>query len=909
MEHPVPDISIVTAVYDVARYLPDFFDSLERQQGVDLSRVEIVAVDDGSTDDSLAVLHRYAADFAAHGILPMTVLTQANAGQGAARNHGMEHATGTWLTFTDPDDTLEPDYLAHVLRFVTDHPDTEMVATHRVFHDDATGAISDTHMLRRMFEPGDRLVDLDHTPDHFHGSAPAAFVRRDRLHTSGVRFDHRVRPNFEDGHFCTKYLLACDRPLVGFLRSAVYYYRKRSDGTSTLQNATLRPERYTHVPRYGYLDVLTAGAHRTARHGGTDGGTDGGTVPEWVQSYVLYEISWYFSAEDSPGGSATAATGEVAEQFLDLLAQIGALLDEDVVRSFRLRWLNPVWRQILLHGLSGEPWHSTTAVADVYDPEQQLLRVVHRFTGPEPTVEYLCDGTVTTPVHTKLRRHVYFDRTLLWERISWLPTPGSTVRLRLDGRPVEFRRWWAGALPTTLELDETLRRPTRPGQETRKGGAVRGVAVAAARRAAQSFAHSGPANRRFHDAWVLMDRIHDADDSGEHLFTWLRENRPDINAWFTVEAGTPDHDRLTAGPYADRVVAHGSRTWELLMLDCVHLVSSHVDVPVQRPPQIMKLLGTDVVPWRFTFLQHGVIKDDLSRWLNPKTIDVFVTSTAAEHASIAGDRTPYVLGTREVRLTGLPRFDRLRAAALSVRDDERDLLLVAPTWRQWLLPPLRAGSQRRTVRDDFLETEYARSWRALITSPELARVAADHGLRVGLLPHPNMTQALPLLGLPPHVELLSFEGGDAQRLFARAAVLVTDYSSMAFNAAYVDRPVVYFQFDAEAVMAGGHVGRAGYFRYERDGFGPVTQTVDRTVAEVHDIVARGCTPAPDYARRIEETFVLRDGRCCERVTAAIEALTRPSRGPSALPPAQRSASDLPYVGLPEAEQIREAHPA
>ncbi|WP_143447550.1 glycosyltransferase, partial [Kineosporia sp. R_H_3] len=93
MEHPVPDISIVTAVYDVARYLPDFFASLERQQGVDLSRVEIVAVDDGSTDDSLEVLHRYAADFEAHGILPMTVLTQANAGQGAARNHGMEHAT------------------------------------------------------------------------------------------------------------------------------------------------------------------------------------------------------------------------------------------------------------------------------------------------------------------------------------------------------------------------------------------------------------------------------------------------------------------------------------------------------------------------------------------------------------------------------------------------------------------------------------------------------------------------------------------------------------------------------------------------------------------------------------------------------------------------------------------------
>ncbi len=47
-----------------------------------------------------------------------------------------------------------------------------------------------------------------------------------------------------------------------------------------------------------------------------------------------------------------------------------------------------------------------------------------------------------------------------------------------------------------------------------------------------------------------------------------------------------------------RVVAHGSPEWEVLMLHCRHLVSSHIDVPVHRPPQILRLLGTTVPPWR-----------------------------------------------------------------------------------------------------------------------------------------------------------------------------------------------------------------------------------------------------------------------------------------------------------------------
>jgi CDP-glycerol glycerophosphotransferase (TagB/SpsB family) len=127
------------------------------------------------------------------------------------------------------------------------------------------------------------------------------------------------------------------------------------------------------------------------------------------------------------------------------------------------------------------------------------------------------------------------------------------------------------------------------------------------------------------------------------------------------------------------------------------------------------------------------------------------------------------------------------------------------------------------------------------------------------------------MDLPTDIEVLSYDVEDVQQHFARAAVVVTDYSSTAFNAAYIDRPVVYFQFDADKVLGGAHVGRQGYFRYDRDGFGPVTETVDAAEQAIDEIVRAGRSPAPEYQRRIDETFPRRDGRCSKRVTEAILA--------------------------------------
>ncbi|MET1008316.1 MAG: CDP-glycerol glycerophosphotransferase family protein [Propionibacteriaceae bacterium] len=856
--------SIITAVYNVSQYLGDFIAAIDAQT-FPLDRFEVIAVNDGSTDSSLSMLEEWAAR--RPGLV--TIITKENGGQSTARNRGLDVARGEWVTFTDPDDVIESDYLAEVDAFLLANPQTQLLGTNRIMLNDSTGVLTDNHPLRMHFRSGNRLRNIDELPKYFHGTAPAAFFKLATLNSEGLRFDPQVRPNFEDGHLCCRYLLAGATAAVGFVSTARYHYRKRGDLSSTLQTSLTNPDRYTNVLRYGYLALLKASSERT------------GQAPEWLQNYVLYELSWYFSSQDTHTGGMTAAKGAVSDEFHELLAEITTYLGDDVIAGFDIRPLKRVWKEILLHSYRDESWHNPYVVIVDVDHTQGLVKLSYNYTGEPPREEILGNGKPMRPKHAKIHDISYHGRTLLYERIAWVPL--RVLRMRLNGQFVDLRASAPGFPVHTRQIGELRRMYRKPkplGAPKPKRRSQASATPAIATRSATEppklsfedklvarLAGTPAVRRMYGGAWVLMDRIHDSDDSAERLFRYLRARRRGINAWFVVEEGTPDWNRLKAEGYL-RVVAHGSFRWKLLMANCEHLISSHADVPVMAPPAILAFTKPR---WHFTFLQHGVIKDDLSEWLNRKKIDLFITSTQGEYDSIAGDHTPYTFTSKETKLTGLPRFDRLREKGQQFGPQQRDLVLIAPTWRNWLVPSLAVGTQKRTIKAaDFLATDYAKKWMAVLRSPELARAAEERGLTIGFLPHPNVQSVLDELEVPPHVKAFTYYDNDVQELFARSALFVTDYSSIAFNAAYIDRPSVYFQFDSELVLNGGHVGRRGYFDYERDGFGPVTYDVDSAVRAMVDGIAHGPQPTPDYQQRIDATFPLRDGKCCERVTREIQ---------------------------------------
>jgi glycosyltransferase involved in cell wall biosynthesis len=278
-----PRFTIITAVYDVEPYLPEFIASVEAQR-VPPEELEVVAVDDGSTDGSLDIL----VDWARRSRYRVKVFTKPNGGQGAARNLGLEHATGEWVTFPDADDRLDANYLRVVDRFARKHPDLEIMAGKPIIHLESEGLLQDSHPRRGQYAGGTR-ADMTVEPNVFLGSAAPAFYLLDRIRSTNALRPARAQLRGRPLPCST----CCRRPAPGRPRGdALYLYRKRAAQSSTLQRSLRDARRYMMVLELGYLDVLD---RAKALHG---------AVPEWLQHVLIYELYWYLNEETKISSNA-----------------------------------------------------------------------------------------------------------------------------------------------------------------------------------------------------------------------------------------------------------------------------------------------------------------------------------------------------------------------------------------------------------------------------------------------------------------------------------------------------------------------------------------------------------------------------------------------------------------------------
>jgi glycosyltransferase involved in cell wall biosynthesis/CDP-glycerol glycerophosphotransferase (TagB/SpsB family) len=883
-----PLISVVIAAYDVERYLPTLFRSFERQT-YPIGDLQIVFVDDGSTDGTGSLVDAWAElrD-------NVSVIHQENAWTATARNVGMQHATGAWITFIDADDEFDDRYFEEVAKFITLHgSDTvALLAAHLLVVDD-DGNASDSHPSRKRFEKGSRIVDMRLDPIVQTG-VNAAFMKRDLIVAADVRFDPRVRPTFEDAHFVARYMIRNGLHRIGLMASAKYRYRERGDGSSTMQTSHADARKYTDVLRYGHLGLL-----QEARASGR--------VDRWIANTVLYDLVGYFRRERAIRSPSALAPTETFDQFHALAGQILREVGEEAVRSFDLLPVEFAVRRAMIVGYDREADRPSTVNLARVDEDHQLVQLQYWFTGSIPQETLSVDGVLVGAVHETVQDFVFYGRPLVRRRVLWIPR-GFVTEMHLDGQQVVFAR---GEVPNhyatltrrqlepqilgqrrrlvdPLEIELTNRQRawralraqlvTTRGKMTRRGLTQAFAPVLARRNSARD---------RFRDAWVFIDRDTDANDNAEHAYRYVMKHRTDINAFFVLNRDSKDWDRLRREGF--RMVAFRSLEWVQLMLHAEHVASSHIADFVTKPLP-SRVFGEP--RFHFTFLQHGVINYDLSRWLNSKRPDLFVVSTPQEKEAIAG-HGQWIFSDHEVVLTGLPRFDALLEKSQAMQDSERDLILVMPTWRHYLVGAQVAGSGAWERDDRFMQSRFAKEYTALMSSPELRALAKRTGKRLALMPHPLLRPYLTDFELPDDVEILDFAVDGVQDVLARSAAFVTDFSSLAFDAAFIDVPVVYFHFDLREFFGGSHSGRRGYFDYDDDGFGEVTGSVAEVERAIERIALAGFRPSDGFRERARRTFVTRDGRNSERVIQMMEWLTggdRPAE-PEAQPTAAGHSSE------------------
>ena len=136
------------------------------------------------------------------------------------------------------------------------------------------------------------------------------------------------------------------------------------------------------------------------------------------------------------------------------------------------------------------------------------------------------------------------------------------------------------------------------------------------------------------------------------------------------------------------------------------------------------------------------------------------------------------------------------------------------------------------------------------------------------MPHPNTITKIDLFDHNEKVKFFSIND-EYRDVYAQSNLVLTDYSSAAFDFAYLRKPIVYTQFDKEKFFDGTHVCVQGYFDYERDGFGEVTYDLDSTVETLIDYMKNDCKLKDKYRERIDSFFAFNDQNNCERITKKI----------------------------------------
>lgn len=209
-------VSIIIPVYNVEKYLARCLDSVCSQTERD---IEIICVNDGSTDSSAAILDDYASEDSR-----IRILSQPNGGQSVARNTGLDAATGDWVMFVDSDDFIPPYAVEGFLKVAAESGASVVVSS-----DYAVDGLPDarTELKWRVCKPAlDNLVGRR----KIQSSVWNKFYRRDTI--GSRRFIEGIY--FEDWPFVTE--LFGDLPSFALVDTPMYVYCKNVDAFSTVRS-------------------------------------------------------------------------------------------------------------------------------------------------------------------------------------------------------------------------------------------------------------------------------------------------------------------------------------------------------------------------------------------------------------------------------------------------------------------------------------------------------------------------------------------------------------------------------------------------------------------------------------------------------------------------------------------------
>lgn len=354
-----------------------------------------------------------------------------------------------------------------------------------------------------------------------------------------------------------------------------------------------------------------------------------------------------------------------------------------------------------------------------------------------------------------------------------------------------------------------------------------------------------------HKIYLISERGDEARDNAYHLFVYYRTHHPELEVYYAIRKGSPDREKIEK--YGN-IVDYKSLKHYLLFIASSYKISTHImGFSTNR---LFYFFYKNRIPMRgkTIFLQHGITQNDLPSLYQESTdLSLFVCGAKPEFDYVS-KHFHYVNG--EVQYTGLARYDALSNAVTKRQ------ILIMPTWRLFL---------KNKSKTEVSDSEYVKAWNELLCDSKLVNKLEEKEIELIFYPHYEMQKNIDLFkSVSKNVKIASFTHYDVQTLLKESALLITDFSSVFFDFAYMGKPTVYYQFDEQEFM-NNHYSK-GYFDYHKMGFGEVCTSCNQVISLISDYINNDFKITSNFAKRIDQFFVMRDTNNCKRIYNAIRKL-------------------------------------
>lgn len=857
-------VSVIVPVYNVENYLNRCIDSLTSQT-IDKKDMEVILVDDGSTDNSPAICDEYAEKYDY-----IRVFHIENNGVSNARNLGMDKARGKYIMFLDSDDYLSKKSVESIAKFFNKNEDRVDVVTYRE-KVDVRGKIKDSTHFRYHYIKKSGVYDLD-TPEYM-------FFVQSHMN---ICVKNRGKDNFKFDttmifHEDQKFILSnlAEKGKIGFCKPAVYYYYKNMNGATSTRSH----------PYYIFEKTMALWESFILNKD---------YVPKYVQAFFLHDFHWKLKADLL---WPYQYKGEEFQKAFDRIVNLLRHIDDDVIINFpdlayphkayifELKYGNKVTLKekddMYTFNIDGEELLRCPNIEifvsrfNVNHGQLTMIGVVKciafNFTDDiKVTAEYkLKDGSrKTEELELKESSLGIFASQTRTNKFKMFVIKRPIEDLRdivftavLDGKKYDVNF----TFPQTCPFNKAAKRKAYICEDRfikckkdrikfRKANIfhiiayiIRTILLAPKigyRNAMTKLAAPGIKKKR--RIWLYCDSSKTVKDNAYYQFIHDCKKNDGIERYYVYNKDA-DITGWFDGSQKEKLIEYGSVKHRLYALSADKILTSFYGLQdfLCYPAGAFKYFS-DLTTFELVYLQHGVLHAHLPTMysLDRMMLDKEVVSTQFEVDNL---KKNYCFDDSFLIKSGMPRL-----AHIPKDKAPEKKILFAPSWRKFLVESDGMGSWI-PKNETFVKSDFYKNIMKFLTDERLNKALKEHGYVLDFKPHPNFRAYDELFKLNGETVRIAPKTVDEYSY----SVFITDFSSFMFDFIYLKRPILYFMPDLELFNAGLNHYRQLDIPLDH-GFGEFASDPEKAVDDVIALLDNNCVPEKKYIDRMNGLFINAD---------------------------------------------------